>query len=238
MKLLATIYPARSIEWRIKVESKPNPRGVEPDENRPLLDVWVPNDPKGKTESYLIYNPRIALIGKPRFDSRFPDARDIFMPVTLLYAFANKLAIAYEMLSRPGMYRRDGGQLYMDMKLCRDATQKLSVYHGSVLITPTIIPPSRGNGELIGVQFSMDGAFAGTMSHTEVREFCEVLSHTDIQTYSLILSTFEKLDLMDRKLDALQAGQQQILELLMQRGEPVERAKIKEPGFEWKPVMR
>lgn len=233
MRLIATIYPARSIDWRIKVDSRPtNYKGQEIDTGRPLLDTWVP--PRDPNETYLIYNPRIALVGKSRNDSRYQEAKDVFMPATLLYAFANKLMIAYQYLTTPGLYKRDGGQLYMDTRLCQEGTQKLSVYHGSVIITPTIIPETRNSGELIGVQFTMDSMFAGTMSHTEVREFCEILTHTDIQTYALILATFEKLDNMDKKLDAIMAMQNQILQLLGQ--EHIEKAKLKDTstGLDWK----
>lgn len=236
MKLIATIYPARSIDWKIKVDSRPgNYKGAEVDVGRPLLDTWSP--PRDPNETFLIYNPRIALVGKPRYDSRYQEAKDVFMPATLLYAFANKLMITYQYLSTPGLYKRDGGQLYMDMKLCRDGTQKLSVYQGSVVITPTIIPESRNSGEMIGVQFTMDSTFAGTMSHAEVREFCEILTHTDIQTYALILATFEKLDSMDSKLDSIMAAQQQIIQMLMAR-EQIDKVKISgaNTGLNWKPM--
>lgn len=235
MRLIATIYPARSMDWKIKVDSRSgNYKGAEYDSSRPLLDTWTP--PKDQNETYLIYNPRIALVGKPRYDPRYTESRDVFMPTTLLYAFANKLMIAYQYLSKPGLYKRDRGQLYMDAKLCKDGTQKLSVYSGSVLITPTIIPESKYAAEMIGVQFAMDSTFAGTMSHTEVREFCEILTHTDIQTYSLILATFEKLESMDQKLDTILHTQQQILQMLIER-EHVENVKLNSPtaGLQWVP---
>ena len=235
MKMIATIYSGRMIDWKIRVDSRPN-KGVDDTQNRPLLDIWSPDNSQ---EKYLIYNPKIALVGKNHYDTRGNRPKDIYIPITLLYAFGNKLMLVYNYLEKPGLFTRDNGNLIMDQRLQLQGTQKLSIYRDSMVIVPSPVVgySNQGGEDVKGVQFSVNNEYAGAMTHAEVREFCEILSHTDIQTYSLILATFEKLDNMDQKLDLIQGNQKLIIEYLQQL-QDVEKVKVRGPAtdFNWKPV--
>lgn len=210
MKIISTLYETFDMEWRIHV----NPKGLKndgPNDHRPLITFWTPN---GEPQSrMLLYNPKIALVGRMK---RAQVEENIYIPLNLLYAFANKLSMVYQGLSSSGLKKRDGSNLYIDQNQAIRLSQKLSLFSKSVVMVPSVL--TIHDTEVLGVQFTVGGKFAGSMPHSDIRELCEILNHTDIQVYSLILSMMETIDTMDQKIDRILETQSEILSLLKDNG--------------------
>ena len=229
MRLLATLYDGRGMEWRIKV----SPGGTRDHPDEKVIKFWAPNnEPQNKM---LLYNPKISLSGRSR-DRYAQTTEEVYIPVNRIYLFANKLMTVYRGLSSEKLkIRNENEKLFMDANAMLENSQKLNLFGKSLIISPSIV--RYANEELLGVQFTMGGTYAGMMDHNEVRELCEILSHTDIQVYTMLLSMMEKLDDMDGKLDRLAEGQAQILRVLQNAGVPVSPPKKEErkpnSGLEW-----
>lgn len=206
MKLIATLYDAKDMEWKVKVDPK-GVRGQERFEDQTVIRFWVPD---GKAEDkMLIYNPKIALQGRIQRRSAIQGDEYILIPIHLLYAFANRLSMVYQGLTSSGLSKKDGSQIYLDQNKVLASSRKIAIYNKSLNIIPSVV--SGYNGEdMLGVQFTVDGRYAGQMLHTEVREFCEILNHTDVQMFALQLATLEKLENMDTKLDTVIAQNNQL----------------------------
>lgn len=227
MKLIATIYETLDMEWRIHV----NPRGTrnEVEEHRPIISFWSPN---GKHEErMLIYNPKIALVGRVKKPAYAEET--VYIQINQLYAFANKLSQVYQGLSAANLKKRDGNHLYIDQSQALKTSQKMNLYNKSLVITPSIL--TIHDSEVIGVQFTVGGKFAGSMPHTDIRELCEILTHTDVQVYSLVLSLLEKLDDMDQKLDKIIAMQSELLGVIKSNQIQARTVRVADPAgnFQW-----
>lgn len=234
MRLLATLLEGRGMEWRIKV----NPKGVlEDSPNRRVIEFWSPeNEPQNRM---LLYNPKIALCGRPsnRFERQTAD--ELYIPVNRIYLFANKLTNVYRGLSDDKLkIRSEEGKLYMDGNAMVENAQKLNLFGKSVIIAPTIV--RYANEELLGVQFTQGGSYCGMVDHYEARELCEVLGHTDLQVYAMMLAMAEKLDDMDHKLDRLIGGQAELMRMLNdalggpKKTVPEQKKSDNQNGLDWK----
>lgn len=229
MKILATLYESFEMEWRIHV----NPKGLKndnPNERRPIITFWTPNnEPQSRM---LIYNPKIALVGRMK---RMQTEETVYIPINQLYAFANKLSLVYQGLSADSLKKRDGNHLYIDKNQALRLSQKMNLFNKNLVITPTVLTPY--DTEVLGVQMTVGGKFACSMPHSDIREFCEILTHTDVQVYSLILSMMETIDNMDQKMDRILATQNEILSLLKGNGhDHIRMNGISQPtgaGLQW-----
>lgn len=229
MNLIATIYSSSEMDWKIRVGPKRVRSGDDQFIDRPPLTFWSPTN--APDDRMLIYNPKISLTGRSNAKYGGIKTTDIYLPVTYLYAFANRLQNVYDKLNTSGLFKKDGAQLFVDGKTAAKVTQKLPLFNGSILIVPVAIPSRRGEDDTIGIQFLVNSDYAGTMKHWEVREFCEILRHTDIQTFSLILSMVEKLDSLDGKLDTIQRNQEKIIKLL-----EMKQTTSQNDGLVWSPI--
>ena len=235
MRLLATLLEGRGMEWRIKV----NPKGVfEDSPNRSVIEFWSPdNEPQNRM---LLYNPKIALCGRPSSRFERQSAEELYIPVNRVYLFANKLMSVYKGLSNDKLkIRSDEGKLYMDNNAMVENAQKLNLFGKSVIIAPTIV--RYANEELLGVQFSQGGNYCGMIDHLEARELCEVLGHTDLQIYAMMLAMIEKLDDMDHKLDRIIGGQAELMRMVSELCDKTKKTIQEEKketneqnGLDWK----
>ena len=229
MKIISTLYETYDMEWRIHV----NPKGLKndsPDDHRPIITFWTPNgEPQNRM---LLYNPKIALVGRVK---RNPTEENIYIPLNMLYAFANRLSSVYQGLSTEGLKKRDGNHLYIDQNHAMKLSQKLTLFSKSVVMVPSVL--TIHDTEVIGIQFTVGGKFAGSMPHTDIRELCEILTHTDIQVYALILSLMETIDTMDQKIDRVLEMQSEILGLLRSNGDNKVKMTMPAPmqsaGLQW-----
>lgn len=231
MKLLATIYSSRTMDWKVRIEPRVNQSHPELNSNS-VISLWTP--PNGK-EAMLIYDPKISVIGKPRYYGS-NDVTNIYFPISQLYGFIGHLSKCYRQLSDTKLYHRDGKQLYLDKQQMDQATQKLPLFGGSILIMPGIIT-ERDQGDVYGVQFVQNSKYAGAMSHYDTKELCDVLTHLDVQSYTMILSIMERIVEMDGKLDTIISMEQEILQLL--KADNVQKAKLTKNqsadiNFTWK----
>ena len=97
MNLIATIYSSGEMDWKIRVGPKRIKSGDDQFIDRPPLSFWSPtNTPNDRM---LIYNPKITLSG--RSNARYGGIKttDVYLPITHLYAFANRLQNIYDKLN-------------------------------------------------------------------------------------------------------------------------------------------
>lgn len=229
MKIISTIHDSYRMTWKIHV----NPAGVkDPTEiqHRPLISFWSPDD--DPTNRMLIFNPKIALVSKVKFDYD-NKTKNMYIPISQVYTFIDKLMRVYTSLSSDKIKRREGGKLYIDKNELVKNAQKFSVFSDSVTIAPCTMFIK--DTELLGVQFAVNGEDAGQLPHPEARELCEKLSHMDIQVYAAVLAMAEQIDQIDSKVDSLLSMQKEILNILRHQ-EEVQNVKItpeQSTGLNW-----
>lgn len=238
MKILSTVFTGSDLEWKIKVSPRKNL--INKNEYVPTFNVWTPDDGSGFTA--LIYNPVISLSPTPTRKSPNDKRNCPLIPMDKIYLFVNMLEQVYKDLSTPKMFvRSPEGQLIADKNLTNKARRKIKLYSQDLVVIPSVVYGY--NEETYGIHLYHGGEFTGTMTHKDLRMFCEIMMHLDIQVYSLLLNMVEQNIELNNKMDKLTCDVSDIKNLLnvfiksQQMGQPRQNEEVKSPsvdaGFGW-----
>lgn len=208
MKIIATLHRTVECDWKIRILPRKDQDGRYESE---LYDVWKPT----KGEEVLLFNPSISLVIRGRQGT---EPTSVLVPIHLVYTLEHCLSSVYERLHTKGLYRSEGGTLYMDGNIAGKTAVKLSLYRASLIMIPSVVIDKFSNKTLRGIRLTYDGNTIGNLQHTEVREICELLNHLDVNAYTMVLALAEKLTRMDQKMDKIIDGQSMILSILKNQG--------------------
>ena len=193
MRLKSSVFQGFDLEWSVVVSPKTNT-------NKEELDIFRQWAPPGENAKVLIYAPKISVIPSmvihkgmtyPQYNREKKERGFLPIPIDSIYIFINLLEKVYKELSNPKLFTKDpNGYIMMDKNVAKECSRKMKLYSGDIVVSPAVFAFS--SVESFGVTIMHRGIFVGSMTHKEIREFCEIIHHLDIQVYSLLLNIVEQ----------------------------------------------
>lgn len=226
MKLISTIYTGDQIEVTLTIQSKnTRTKDGKVDTNSTLITRYRS---KIGNES-LIFNPTIALVIR----GRQTQAADAWVPLPLIYRFTASLSGVYQNLQTEKLYNTVEGTMYVDRNIALANSRRLSLFRNSITLTPGVTTNRTGKPTK-AIDFIVDEVEIGTMAHTEVLGFIDLIDHMDIAGYAITAGIIDELESTNSKLDLILARTGRIENLLTaQKPAPKETR----PAFNWQENM-
>lgn len=220
MKLFATIFDARRVEFKLQI----SPRNAK-DSDRPML---YRHRSKRGTES-LIFSPTVGLLINPK-SSAYDQDTNVLIPLQLIYQLNVSMSAVYNSLSNNKLYCRDSnGKLIMDTKLAMEKfSRKFSVFRTNIIFAPAVIDDEFSMNEK-GIAIGVPGKLIGCLTHLESMALIETIERLDISSYTLLSAMAEQLANLDKKSDMILEKLDRI-ELALRNGiSPPIKSTIPEP---------